>query len=137
MTDSRRDFLRKAGLAVASAPLASAQNPKGVSIAVDPGDAAASAAPVLWAAGELEKALTAAGVRVRRCERPGQSAAGEFCIVASSVAGPAAPVGPESLVLVNAVIEGRSTLVARGGDTRGLVFALLDVADRVRLMPLD
>ncbi|MEO8367947.1 MAG: hypothetical protein ABI806_01940 [Candidatus Solibacter sp.] len=133
MTDSRRDFLLKAGLAVASAPLASADGSKAVWLALDPADPVASSAPVQWAAGELQKALTTAGSRVRRCERPQQAADGELCIAASG----AAPAGPESFTLATTVAGRRHTLSARGADARGLVYALLEVADRVRLMPLD
>lgn len=152
MTDSRRSFLRKAGIAgaaIASGPIGSAQNPKrAISVALDPADPVASSASVQWAAGELQNALTEAGVTVRRCERPQQTPAGEFCIAASGGATPlavaafrgtgiTAPGVLESLALAVTSFAGVPTLVASGADARGLSYALLDVADRLRHMPLD
>lgn len=150
----RRDFLLKAGLAggaLACGPLASGQVRKGgiISLVLDSSDPVASAAPVQWAARELEQALAAAGVTVRRRERVQQVGAGEFCIIASgSTATVAAaalkstgismPGGPESLALVAIKTTGGPALLASGADTRGLVYALLELADRVRLgQPMD
>ena len=114
---NRRDFLRQAGViggALAAESLVSAQARKGgaVSIALDPGDSVASAAPAQWAAGELQLALSAAGLSVQRVDRAAQSGAGALCIIASGSTGPvaaaalknagiAAPQSPESLALAD------------------------------------
>jgi hypothetical protein len=139
MNDSRRDFLLQAGVAAAAfaaEPLASAQDPKGtVSLALDPADPVASAVPVQWAAGELQQALEGAGVKVRRLERLQPAAPGELRLVASSSSpGLALPEVPESLTLRTTQIAGGPALVAGARDARGLVYALLELADRVRLL---
>ncbi len=139
MTDSRRAFLRKAGLVLASGPFASAQNPKSaVSIALDPADPVASAAPVQWAAGELQKALTDKGVLVRRREGTNDVRPEEFCIIVTGRVASAVgmPDAPEATALLPSAVNGPATL-AGGSDVRGLMYALLDLADQVRIMPLD
>ena len=67
---NRRDFLRQAGGVLAAESLVWAQVRKGgaVSIVLDPSDSVASAAPVRWAAGELQQAISAAGLTVRRVD---------------------------------------------------------------------
>ena len=121
----RRAFLLT-GLAGTLAP---AQVRKGgaISLVLDPADPVISAAPVQWAAGELQQALTEAGFTVRRRARLAEVAAGEFRIVASVAHG-----ARESLALAPA---GNQTLRAEGADARGLVYALLELADRARQAP--
>ena len=76
--------------------------------------------------------------------KPAQAATGELCIVAAGSAAPLAaaalkgagismPTGPESLALLETRASGRRALLACGADARGLVYALLELADRVRL----
>lgn len=101
----RRDFL-KTGLAAGS--LARAQTPQRVQI-----DPSASEAPVRWAAGELQNALEEAriadiGVLVKRI-----------------------PGAPESFSLSRS----GPVLTAGGADTRGAVYALLELAGRARSSP--
>ena len=60
----RRDFLKHTALAAAVFGLADGTNAAGapgVSIVLDPADAVASAAPSVWAAAQLESALTERG----------------------------------------------------------------------------
>ena len=45
--------------------------------------------------------------------------------------GTTAPTKPESLLIRNAEWRGKSVLLVSGADDRGLMYALLDVADRV------
>ena len=45
--------------------------------------------------------------------------------------GVAAPTGPEALVVRRAAMSGRKGLLVAGSDDRGLMYALLDVGDRV------
>ncbi|HYM12072.1 MAG TPA: hypothetical protein VEU62_15160, partial [Bryobacterales bacterium] len=116
---------------------------RGVSIVLDPGDAVASAEPVKWAAGELQQSLAARGITARLRQRIHQAAAGDFCILAGGAATPAAreilkganitlPAAPESLGLAAGKAAGRPVLLACGSDSRGAVYALLELADRVR-----
>lgn len=146
MRSSRRRFLKAgaalAGVGLTRAALTQAAAP-GVSIVADPGDAVASAGPARWAATELEQALAARGVAVNRFERVAQAPAGDLCIIA---AGSNAPIArdvltrsgvtledtAEALALAPGKAAGKSVLLACGRDSRGLAYALLELADRVR-----
>ncbi|HEV2274605.1 MAG TPA: hypothetical protein VGR96_10590 [Acidobacteriaceae bacterium] len=145
---SRRRFLQSSGSAVAlglagaATPWARAQA-RGVSLAADPADPVAGAAPSLWAAGELERSLASRGIAVSRCERLAQAKAGDLCIVAAGVDSAASrrilksakatvATAPEALGLIPGEIEDRRVLLACGSDVRGLVYALLELADRVQ-----
>ena len=145
----RRDFLKHTALAAAVFGLADGTNAAGapgVSIVLDPADAVASAAPSVWAAAQLESALTARGVVVRRRERLDQSA-GDFAVfVAGSQSSAAREIlerlhlqlsdTPESLCIArasaaSAPAKGAPLVLACGNDARGLVYAQLGLADRV------
>ncbi|HEY0282304.1 MAG TPA: twin-arginine translocation signal domain-containing protein, partial [Rhizomicrobium sp.] len=144
----RRSFLRRtgaAGAAVAAGPLVMGAAPKGssVSLVIDGADPVAAAAPVQGAAKELRQALADAGFTVHRHERAEQAGKGELCIVASASAAPvaaaalndaqiSAPAVPESLALLSTSIAGRPAILACGADARGITYALLELADRVR-----
>lgn len=94
----------------------------------DPGDAVAASGPVAWAVGQLEAALgTASGAA--RIVIGGPGAAEVRALLAQS--GVALPDTPESLAV--AAVEG--AIVAAGSDKRGLVYAVLELADRVRCAP--
>src|SRR5258708_1163730 len=145
MRSSRRRFLK------ASAPRAAvgltegwcAAAGRGAAMVADPGDAIASAGPGRWAARELEEALAARGVVVKRFERAAQAPDGDVCIIA---AGSTAPVArdvlqqsrvtlestAESLALAPGKTAGKAALLACGYDVRGLTYALLELADRMR-----
>lgn len=145
----RRTFLRQAGLAggaLVYPPFSSGQTRTTgvVSLVIDPADPVAMSAPARWAAGELQQALTSAGWTVRRRERIQQAAAGELAMVAAGSTAAAAadalrnaniraPESPESVVLVNTSTPRGQAILASGSDSRGLVYALLELADRVRL----
>jgi hypothetical protein len=132
---TRRHFITAAGSAATLR--VSEGTARGVSIVMDPADAVAWAAPSRWAAKELEQSLAARGIDVRNCARLSEAPAGDLCVVA---AGPNMPGGagvrpaarPEALALAPARIGGRPVLLAHGHDAPGLVYALLDLADRVR-----
>ena len=117
-----------------------------ISLVLDPADPVAAAAPSQWALAQLELALTHAGFTVRRREQVAQAAADETCIVASGsstttaasilkTARVAAPRDPESLALLDTTVSGRPAVLACGADARGLVYALCELADRVRFAP--
>jgi hypothetical protein len=147
----RREFLKHTALAAAVFGLTDGTanaGPPAVSIVIDPADAVASASPSMWAASELERALTAHGVTVHRRERLNQSA-DDFAILVVGGASPAAreiltrlhlelPDAPESLCLAHAPAAHASAqplLLACGSDARGLVYAELELADRVAHAP--
>jgi len=136
---SRRQFLTTAGSAATLAATGRGAT-RGVSIVTDPGDAVANSAPGRWAAKHLEEALTAKGVTVRRCERMSQVASGDVCIVAAGQTTPLAreilggarvEAVAEALVIAPGKASGKPVVLAAGHDARGLVYALLDLADRV------
>jgi hypothetical protein len=135
---NRRRFLQTAASA-ATFGATTTGAVRGVSIVADPADPVVSAGPAQWAAKELEQSLTAAGIAVQRCERIADAKAGNQCIVAAGAAssiakeaGISVPAIPESLALTPGTLAGRPVLFACGHDTRGLVYALLDLADRER-----
>jgi hypothetical protein len=142
-TIHRREFLRRAGLAGGALACAPAQTPAAVSLVLNPADAVASAAPVQWAAQELVQALESTRSTVKRRARAEEAPEDEFCVVVTGMSAPVAvaalkaalvtaPDEPESLVLLNTKVAGRQALLACGTDARGLVYALLELADRVR-----
>ena len=136
---NRRQFIQTTGSLGALRICRSA--PIEISIIVDPADAIANTGPALWAIEELEGSLTARGINVRRYNRLSLSPADAFCIVAASAAPSAAilknagvstPSTAESLAIVSAQLAGRNILLACGYDTLGLVYAALELADRVQ-----
>ncbi|MEK7405840.1 MAG: hypothetical protein AAB225_12090 [Acidobacteriota bacterium] len=138
---NRREFLKRTGAASAVAGQAAAG--KEVAIMVDPSDPVAAAAPARWAAKELEEALTAAGCTVSVRRRIGDAPPGALCILAAGrraplarealkAAGVSVPDTAESLALAPSKAGGKPVLLACGADPRGLSYALLELADRVR-----
>src|SRR4051812_10097958 len=129
---NRRQFLQTAaaGASVSAGLSGAAARP--VAIVLDPGDPVAAAAPSRWAAGELVAALGARGVQARVMDRVGQVDAGDVCVMASGNREGRAASVPEALALGAAKVGGRDVLLAAGQDARGLVYALLELADRVR-----
>ena len=103
------------------------------------------ASPGLGAKHGLKKvveALNANGVKVERKTNL-SDAEGNFVIVAGlapgrgaaaralETAGVSAPEGAEALVIHNFQVQNKPALLIAGSDDRGLMYALLDVADRV------
>src|ERR1035437_2086140 len=129
---NRRQFFKTAALgATASTGLPGAV-PRPVAIVLDPADPVAAAPPCRWAAAELSDALAFRGVQARIVDRVAQAAPADLCIVASGNQQGRAPSAPEALALGPAKIGGRDVLLAAGHDSRGLVYAVLDLADRVQ-----
>ena len=135
---NRRGFLRTAGTVAALSGQASGAIPP-VSLVIEPGDSIANAGPAKWATAELQQALTSAGSTVRTYRSLAGAPAGSQVIVVaggqSNLArdilrrgGASLPQQAEALALV----PGNTALLASGYDTRGLVYALLNLADRVR-----
>jgi hypothetical protein len=126
---NRRQFLKTAALAATASARAA---PRPVAIVLDPADPVGAAPSSRWAASELSSALANHGIQSRIVDRVAPAAATDLCIVASGNRQARAPSVPEGLALGPAKIEGRDVLLAAGHDPRGLVYALLDLADRVR-----
>src|ERR1043166_367657 len=142
---NRRRFLERVGSM--EAVTAAAQGQAGsVSIIAGPDDPVANTPPARWAVKALDDALTARGVAVHQHARIDQAAVGDLCILAAGPAsaqalailrgsGIATPSTPESLVLGEGRVDGRRIVLAAGHDTRGLVYALLELGDRVDHAP--
>src|SRR5579883_2191626 len=106
-----------------------------------PSDLIAGQAPVRWAIEQLQQALGARGVPAELVEATELPAAAFTIFVAGvpaplaqrvlAAAGVAVPGTPEATALVPAEIEGRRVLLATGADVRGVVYAVLDLVDRV------
>ena len=123
----RRDFLK--GLAAAGAPAALAQTgDKHISLVIDPSDPVAASAPARWAASELRRALTDRGVAVSQYEALSRAPSKDVAVVAAK----SSQGTPESFTLEPGKDASRTVILARGSDPRGLVYALLELADRVR-----
>jgi len=142
---TRRRFLRDATVTTAGAVAASslgsnifAQVVSEVSIIVDPVDIIANSAPAQWAINQLKQALEGHGKTVQIFQGISQAPAGDIAIVASSGTaaltgqiGASVPKSPEALALLNGSLSGRSVVLASGSDVRGLIYALLELTDRV------
>jgi hypothetical protein len=149
MKTSRRGFLQMAALSLgalgarSSAPAQSAAG-TGISLVVDPADSVASSQPVVFAIQQLMSGIARHDVPVRRFESIEQAPSSDLYIVAAGAASSFAaetlrkagmampmPNTPECLRLVPSVHNHRNFLLACGRDARGLMYALLELADRV------
>ena len=113
-----------------------------VSIVRSPADNLAASGPVGWAAEQLRHTFDARWIATNVVEQLSQAPTDATCIV---LAGPTAsmvrelleradtsvPRTPEALALVPGRVDGRDVLLATGSDVRGLVYAVLEVADVV------
>ncbi len=116
---------------------------EGISLIVSTKDTTANAKPVRWAIGHLQEALQAQGVDTQVRSQIQAAPASDRCVVVagrtSSLAGTffkqqgiTVPDTPEALGLLEGPLDGRHVLLACGSDTRGLIYALLELADRVQ-----
>ena len=131
----RRDFISETGrLATfaAAASFAPAKQQQALIVA-DPRGRIENAKPARWAVQNLERTLQGAGWSVARADKPQQ---GSLNLV---VAGPDSrfasrgmSLAPESHALLEADVNGVRCLVASGADSRGCVYAICEIADRVR-----
>jgi len=141
---SRRQFVKVAGTSALylSSVGAFRFSSQGVSILVDPADKVAGLPESQWAVDELEKSLATRGINVTRCKKLADARNGDLCIAAGGPESSPArellknakidvPRVPESLAIVPATYEEKQILLACGNDARGLVYALLELADRV------
>jgi hypothetical protein len=145
---SRRDFLQLSAVSLGTlaAPrhdISAQPGEKTVAIVIEPTDALAASPPVTLAVRELEEALARHGLAVRQVQSIQQSSPALSCIVVAAADGALAsatlqrasvrvPRMPESLALVPAMLDGRPGVLACGSDSRGLMYAVRELADRVR-----
>lgn len=142
---NRRDFLRRTSV-VAGAGVAAlgAAASRGVCIIADPADPVASSAPGQWAVKELGSAFAQHSVTAHLEPSLDRAAAGDLCILVAGAAATAAqgilrgarvaaPTAPEAMALVSSRSAGKPVLLLCGSDSRGVVYAVREAADRVRL----
>jgi hypothetical protein len=149
-SQTRREFLKTAATATAAvtaaglvpANVAARQGARNVAIVLDSQDLIAAQRPVQWAAGQLRDALERRGVATEIFENLQQVPATHECVLAASPAsgsgkraldavGVSLPGAPEAIGLARGKVGSRPVLLACGSDARGLVFGLLELADRV------
>jgi hypothetical protein len=108
-----------------------AQSAKGKVVSIETEPLETVSPPVKWAVQELAQALTDRGIVVLRAGQPPAPRASDLTIEATThhtfVVG-----GRESLLLSSPSLPGGPRMRAAGASDRGLVYALLELADRVR-----
>jgi hypothetical protein len=144
---TRRRFLQTAGSlgALASTPgkTIAAMTGRGVSVVLDPSDTVAGAPEALWAVREFEQSLVDKGIKVLCCKHVAEANPGDRCIVVSSATSFISTAilqsaklhvanAPESLATVWGTLVGKNVLLICGFDPRAVVYALLDLSDRVQ-----
>jgi hypothetical protein len=150
--ETRRQFIRKTTLAagvVAGAGLLpnklfARDGQDVVWLLLDPEDPATRQAPVQWAVGELRDALARRGINAIVFEYSKTTKPSQPCLLIASSASKLAqsvlsqakktlPETPEAIAFVRGTIgrKPQKVLLAGGSDARGLVYALLEIADRV------
>jgi hypothetical protein len=139
---NRRQFLQTAAGAAAgvmAGAAAAAGETRGIAIIVDSADPVASSAGAQWAAAELQRALTERGVAAGVYANGAQAPASHLRVLAAGMASSgaaaalkAARVRIEAVPEALALFQGREGAWACGHDARGLTYALLELADRVR-----
>ncbi len=125
----RRDFIQRAGqvTALGLLPEGLAGASGGVALIVDPGDSMASAAPARWAVEQLRVAITAKGAPARIVNSADQAGDASLWIVVTE-----APMGHEAFAIKPGNVTGKPALFVSASDPLGFVYALLELADRVR-----
>ncbi len=114
----------------------------GISVVTFNTDAVASSAPPQWALAQLQQAFESVGARVRMVSAVAQAPPGDQVIVVASVENPVTqeiiggakiimPLTAEALLLARGTASGRPVLLVSGNDARGMVYALLELTDRL------
>src|SRR5260370_28943577 len=134
---TRRTFLK---LTTAAASVTAVEFshalPTGNSIAliVDSGSAVSTSAPVEWAVEQFRQALTGKGIT-------SSTTSSTFTVIVSPVTGPLAKMfgnlpsitQPETTALIPGNHNNASAVLVAGIDTRGIVYGLLELTERIRL----
>jgi hypothetical protein len=141
---NRRKFLKITGTTTLGLPLLGVpgSEKQGISIILNPDDKVAGSAKVQWAFKELISTLETKGVSVDKFTDLKQSPQGNLAIVTGASDSPVmsklitvskavVPDFPEALGLIPLKSTGRNVLLVCGKDERGLIYALLELVDRV------
>lgn len=151
--NSRRDFLKTTTVAATGLTVAAVSTPllpvfgRGrfapVAIVLDAEHPMVSEIPLQWAVGELRAALKERGLDSELIPDLKDAPANSFCVLVAgsrtnlsrevlTASGTVVADVPESLALVSGKAAGRPLMLACSSDVRGLVYAVLELADRVR-----
>lgn len=147
--ESRRSFLKKTAVAAAGASVVGSSwtasgDSAGARVFIIPevNDPVVGEAPVKWAMEQLQSALSSRGITARVGNIHDGPWDAERIMVFSwgaqrgpallKDAGVTMQDAPEALALARGQMDGQPALFACGSDARGLVYALLELADRVR-----
>ena len=123
----RRNFLKHAAAAgCLSGRLAAASGR--IAIITGAPNGITTAEPVRWAAGELRRAVEEKGASCGIGSSPGEAGDFQAAVIVSVTTGSPA----ESFRLTPEKIDGKSAVRASASDHRGLVYAITELADRVR-----
>jgi hypothetical protein len=133
----RRAFLKLVTAAsVGAGEIAIGASTQSITILVDKDSPITSNEPVTWATDRLRRAISDKGITAT--ESSSSSANGIVIIVAPSGSKLAAPftnaphlTAPESIALVPGRINSSPAILVSGIDTRGIVYGLLELTDRV------
>jgi hypothetical protein len=107
-------------------------------VVVEPGNAIAGTPSVGWALDHLRQALTAAGVTLENVAADAAKGASLAVVVAAPGSAltsgftPGAEMVPEQFRIVPGTLVGTPALLVVASDARGFVYALLELAERVR-----
>ena len=139
----RREFLKLAGAASAArvARGATVKSGRGYAIVVDAHDPVANSLPVRWAAEQLREALAAKGKLCQVIDSAQHVRGFAFQVLVGGAGsvwaksfprGGAELSGPEALRITPGKFAGTPAVLVSGSDQRGFVYALLELAERVR-----
>ena len=131
----RRNFIKTVGLGALSLPLSNYLDlaAGSVAIIIDTNDTVAMSAPAQWAVNELISTLTSRGVTVKRYNNINEAAASDLCLIVSGAdlqKEARIPAVPEALGILPGKSAAKQTTIVAGHDTRGLIYALLELNDR-------
>ncbi len=131
-TIPRRRFIRRAGQAAALGYLGASQvtpAPPRFAIVANPADSLVSSSPVKWAAGELRGAIESRGGNASIVPSVAEAASADCIVDLSAVA---SRLPHEGFRIAPTRLSGKTALQASASDARGYVYALTELADRVR-----
>jgi hypothetical protein len=151
LRQTRRQFIKQTGMAAAmvaggsllQVPVSARENDPFISIVLDPADPVTRLPPVQWAAEQLRDVLYARNMVAQLRNSLDQAPPAQECILvagrnsnlarqALDLSGISLPDTPETLALTRGQAGKRFVLLAAGSDARGLVYVLLELADRVK-----
>jgi hypothetical protein len=139
----RREFLKvaSAASAVSLAKGSLAASRKGVVIVMEPLIEVLQTPSVRWAAEQLRSAIDARGVLCRIVDSPAQTPGSAFCVFFANVSPKLPPENPHGIEMTVApdgfhIVPTQSSyapaLSIFAGNERGFIYALLELAERVR-----